>query len=220
MLYIPMYHHASERKRGNSKENLKRHFEYYAKNFNSVLPLERLSEDKPNICITFDDGYKDFVSTALPLLKEFGLKAIVAISTNLIDSDTSGKYMSWDELHEAMNYKNLEIASQGLTHTIMADAEHAKHEAKESKQTIEDKLAYTPRSFFYPYGKFTVEAHKEIKKEYEFVFRIGGAANVGWGQNMFYRFSADNTDNPKSMFTKFKKVTLLAKMYINLHRGL
>lgn len=220
MLYIPIYHRATEQKRGNSKETLRRHFEYYAENFCSVLPTDKLCDDKQNICITFDDGYKDFGELALPLLKEFNLKAILSISPKLIDDDKNNVYMGWGELHEAMSYKNLEIAAQGLTHTIIADREHARYEATEAKKIIEDKLAYTPRSFVYPYGKFTVEAHKEIKKEYEFVFRIGGAANVGWGQNMFYRFSADNTDNPKSMFTKFKKVTLLAKMYINLHRGL
>lgn len=220
MLYIPIYHRASEQKRGNSRETLKRHFEYYAENFCSVLPTDELCDDKQNVCITFDDGYKDFGEIVLPLLKEFELKAILSISPKLIDDDKDGKYMSWSELHEAMSYKNLEIAVQGLTHTVIADREHAKYEAQEAKKIIEDKLAYTPRSFVYPYGKFTIEAHKEIKKEYEFVFRIGGAANVGWGQNMFYRFSADNIDEPSSMFTKLKKVTLLAKMYINLHRGL
>lgn len=220
MLYIPMYHYASERKRGNSEDVLKRHFEYYAKNFCSVLPTDELCEEKPNICITFDDGYKDFGKVALPLLKEFGLKAILAVSPQLINNDVDGLYMGWNELAEAMYYKNLEIAAHGLTHTVIADREHARYEATEAKKIIEDKLAYTPRSFVYPCGKFTVEAHKEIKKEYEFVFRIGGAANVGWGQHMLYRFSADNTENPGSMFTKLKKVTLLAKMYINLHRGL
>ncbi len=220
MLYIPMYHRASEQKRGNSKETLKRHFEYYAANFCSVLPTDKLCDEKQNICITFDDGYRDFGEIVLPLLKEFELKAILSISPKLIDDDKDGVYMGWNELHEAMGYKNLEIAAQGLTHTVIADREYAKYEAQEAKKIIEDKLAYTPRSFVYPYGKFTIEAHKEIKKEYEFVFRIGGAVNVGWGQNMFYRFSADNIDEPSSMFTKLKKVTLLAKMYINLHRGL
>ncbi|MGE4398308.1 MAG: polysaccharide deacetylase family protein [Campylobacterales bacterium] len=220
MLYIPMYHRASEQKRGNSRETLKRHFEYYAENFCSVLPTDELCDNKQNVCITFDDGYKDFGEIVLPLLKEFELKAILSISPKLIDDDKDGKYMGWSELHEARSYKNLEIAVQGLTHTVIADREHAKYEAQEAKKIIEDKLAYTPRSFVYPYGKFTIEAHKEIKKEYEFVFRIGGAVNVGWGQNMFYRFSADNIDEPSSMFTKLKKVTLLAKMYINLHRGL
>lgn len=118
-------------------------------------------------------------------LKEFNLKAILSISPKLIDDDKNNVYMGWGELHEAMSYKNLEIAAQGLTHTIIADREHARYEAVEQK-IIEDKLAYTPRSFVYPYGKFTVRKYKkEIKKEYEFVFRIGGAANVGWNQNMF-----------------------------------
>lgn len=219
MLYIPMYHYASERKRGNSKETLRRHFEYYAKNFNSVLPLDKLSDEKPNICITFDDGYKDFNENALALLKEFGLKALLAVSPKLIEDDKDGIYLGWDELNSSLGYKGLEIAAHGLTHTLILEPEHAAFEAKESKRVIEEKLAVTPRCFVYPYGKFTVEAHREIKKEYDFVFRIGGAANTGWGQNMLYRFSADNTENIETLFSRYKKAGYLMRFFLNEARG-
>jgi peptidoglycan/xylan/chitin deacetylase (PgdA/CDA1 family) len=220
MLYIPMYHHAKQQKHGNDSDTLKRHFEYYAENFNPVLPLDTLSETKPNVCITFDDGYKDFGQIALPLLKEFGLKAILAISPTLIDEDKAGKYVGWDELNDMLKYKNLEIASHGLTHSLILEPEFAEREAVESKRIIEEKLAFTPRSFVYPSGKFTIEAHAKIKQEYEFVFRIGGAANIGWGQNMLYRFSADNTPNIKKLFSPLAKASLIGRLALNIFRNL
>lgn len=220
MLYIPMYHYATERKRGNSKEVLKRHFEYYATNFHSVLPTDTLTSDRENVCITFDDGYKDFGEVAFPLLKEFGLKAILAISPKLTTENKNGEYLGWGELSSLLEYKKLEIASHGMSHTPILESAHARAEAKESKKAIIENLAVTPRCFVYPYGKFTVEAHKEIKKEFDFVFRIGGAANIGWGQEMLYRFSADNVPNPEKMFSAYKKINYGFKLALNMVRGL
>jgi len=220
MLYIPMYHYATDRKRGNGRETLKRHFEYYAENFHSVLPTDGLSDDKPNVCITFDDGYKDFGDVALPLLKEFDLKVILAISPRLTEENKNGEYLSYKELSTLLEYKNLEIASHGMSHTPILESEHAALEAKESKRAIVDNLAINPRCFVYPYGKFTVEAHREIKKEFDFVFRIGGAANIGWGQEMLYRFSADNVENPEGMFGVYKKINYGLKLALNMVRGL
>ena len=220
MLYIPMYHYATDRKRGNGRETLKRHFEYYAENFHSVLPTDGLSDERPNVCITFDDGYKDFGDVALPLLKEFDLKVILAISPRLTEENKNGEYLSYKEISTLLGYKNLEIASHGMSHTPILESEHAALEAKESKRAIVDNLAINPRCFVYPYGKFTVEAHREIKKEFDFVFRIGGAANIGWGQEMLYRFSADNVENPEGMFGVYKKINYGLKLALNMVRGL
>ena len=215
-----MYHYATDRKRGNGRETLKRHFEYYAENFHSVLPTDGLSDDKPNVCITFDDGYKDFGDVALPLLKEFDLKVILAISPRLTEENKNGEYLSYKEISTLLGYKNLEIASHGMSHTPILESGHATIEAKESKRAIVDNLAINPRYFVYPYGKFTVEAHREIKKEFDFVFRIGGAANIGWGQEMLYRFSADNVQNPEKMFGVYKKINYGLKLALNMVRGL
>ena len=215
-----MYHYATDRKRGNGRETLKRHFEYYAENFHSVLPTDGLSDERPNICITFDDGYKDFGDVALPLLKEFDLKVILAISPRLTEENKNGEYLSYKEISTLLGYKNLEIASHGMSHTPILESGHATIEAKESKRAIVDNLAINPRCFVYPYGKFTVEAHREIKKEFDFVFRIGGAANIGWGQEMLYRFSADNVENPEGMFGVYKKINYGLKLALNMVRGL
>ncbi len=215
-----MYHYATDRKRGNGRETLKRHFEYYAENFHSVLPTDGLSDERPNICITFDDGYKDFGDVALPLLKEFDLKVILAISPRLTEENKNGEYLSYKEISTLLGYKNLEIASHGMSHTPILESEHAALEAKESKRAIVDNLAINPRCFVYPYGKFTVEAHREIKKEFDFVFRIGGAENIGWGQEMLYRFSADNVQNPEKMFGVYKKINYGLKLALNMVRGL
>jgi peptidoglycan/xylan/chitin deacetylase (PgdA/CDA1 family) len=44
----------------------------------------RLSAKKPNIIITFDDGYKSWVTHAMPVLKELGLPAIFFVSSGFV----------------------------------------------------------------------------------------------------------------------------------------
>ena len=51
--------------------------------------------------ITFDDGYKDLIINALPLLKKYNFKA-----TCFIVSDLIGKNV-WDELNSKIKDKEL-----------------------------------------------------------------------------------------------------------------
>src|ERR1700757_3796059 len=56
-----------------------RHLQFYAKYFN-VISLDdyfsgNFSEDKFNVCITFDDGYANNHKYVLPLLKKYQLPA-------------------------------------------------------------------------------------------------------------------------------------------------
>jgi peptidoglycan/xylan/chitin deacetylase (PgdA/CDA1 family) len=62
------------------------------KEYTNVVSLDdfianNLSYKKINIVITFDDGYKEWVSVALPVLKKYGLKATFFISSGLLDTD-------------------------------------------------------------------------------------------------------------------------------------
>lgn len=51
--------------------------------------------DKPKIAITFDDGYRDNFTAALPVLEEFGVPVTLFIATALIGSQCG---FWWDEL--------------------------------------------------------------------------------------------------------------------------
>ena len=60
---------------------------YVSINFNEI------DQNKKNqIIITFDDGYKDILTNALPILKRHNFKATCFFITNLI-----GKNNQWDE---------------------------------------------------------------------------------------------------------------------------
>jgi len=68
----------------------------YLKNYFQVLPLaaaiERLRMGDittPVAAITFDDGYQNNFDLAFPVLREFGLPAVIFLCTDLVDSDES-----------------------------------------------------------------------------------------------------------------------------------
>ncbi len=65
---------------------------YVQRNF-STIPLEELLFDKPPTstkpfaAITFDDGYSDFISHSIPLLKKYNLPASMFVTTECIDKN-------------------------------------------------------------------------------------------------------------------------------------
>jgi peptidoglycan/xylan/chitin deacetylase (PgdA/CDA1 family) len=74
---------------------LERHLDWIGRRFQFVSLDElgaRLESgerlDKPIAAITFDDGYRDFYSLALPLLKKKGVPAAVFVVTDLVGTTT------------------------------------------------------------------------------------------------------------------------------------
>jgi peptidoglycan/xylan/chitin deacetylase (PgdA/CDA1 family) len=52
------------------------------------------------VLLTFDDGYRDFAKIAWPILKSYGLPAVLFVPTSFPDSAGPGFW--WDRLHSAL----------------------------------------------------------------------------------------------------------------------
>lgn len=83
-----------------SPQNFRDHMEWLRARF----PIVTFDQDwsslkEPGVCITFDDGYADNVTNALPILEELGLHATFFITTGMIDSD---REFWWDELEQLL----------------------------------------------------------------------------------------------------------------------
>ena len=69
------------------------HMKFLAKNYNLVSMdelIERISDPQDNsfpVAITFDDGYKDNLYFALPVLERYGIPATIYIATRFIDGN-------------------------------------------------------------------------------------------------------------------------------------
>ena len=86
----------------NTKEFEKQLIFLKKNNYKSIYFNEIDSMQENQCVITFDDGYKDLIINALPLLKKYNFKAICYIVANNI-----GKTNTWDSKNNLILKKDL-----------------------------------------------------------------------------------------------------------------
>ena len=145
----------------------------------------RLSLPKKPVIITFDDGYLDTYQYAFPLLREFGMRAIVfvlgdrTVDTNNWDNTIRGikeSPLMDDEQIIDMHEAGFEIGAHTMTHanlpTISED--EALFEIEASKDGLEDMLDAKIRSFSYPYGLVNENAKRIVQDVgFEMAYSVG-----------------------------------------------
>jgi peptidoglycan/xylan/chitin deacetylase (PgdA/CDA1 family) len=122
---------------------------------------ELLGDPGPRkVGLTFDDGYRDFTTTALPLLTAHGFTATVYALAGRLGGDNG-----WEETGprkplqtaaelRAVAAAGMEIGSHGLLHrhlTSLSEQE-LKAEIVESRAVLENRLQVPVTGFCYPYG--------------------------------------------------------------------
>ena len=114
------------------------------------------------VILTFDDGYLDNYTNALPLLERFGMTAVVflvadpQLSSNAWDAAAGEPWaplMTREQARE-MSRAGIEIGSHTLTHPRLPDlaADRLAWELGESKRVLESWLGTPVVSLAYPYG--------------------------------------------------------------------
>jgi len=130
-----------------------------------VLPLaevaravEAAEPPKQNcVAITFDDGYHDFLSFALPVLRKYSFPATVFLPTAFI-GDTPQVFknkpcLTWSDVRE-LHKAGVAFGSHTVSHPQLHDVSPSEleREVRESKTAIEDHLSCAVDSFSYPYA--------------------------------------------------------------------
>jgi len=166
-----------------------------------VVPLNRIVSladadqgGRPVVAITFDDAFADNHEYAWPLLEEFGLPATFFVTTGLVERRpaviarfarllnveiTSIEPLSWAQVNE-LRGGGMEIGAHSVTHPNLAaiDAETARWEIEQSKQTLEVVLGEAVTAFAYPFGKPKHNFNREtISLVKEAGFEVAGAIN-------------------------------------------
>lgn len=144
-----------------------------------IVPLSELlhrcrsspENGRPLVALTFDDGYANFHSRVLPLLKRYGVPATVFVITGLIGSEGPPPFDAWSVKHgqqldpetwRPMNWAELkECAASGLVSIGGHSHRHMKamnlspaelaDEADRSRKILLSELDDI-RCYAYPYG--------------------------------------------------------------------
>jgi putative peptidoglycan lipid II flippase len=122
--------------------------------------------------LTFDDGYRDFLTSALPILERYGFTATLFIVAGLLggenDWDKEGPrlpLLDKDELREVMA-RGIEIGSHGLSHVRLAGLDHATltREVQDSRELLSVLLGEAVDGFCYPYGSLDGPAVRAVQE--------------------------------------------------------
>ena len=112
-----------------------------------------LNPNQLSVGITFDDGYRDNLYIAAPILVANNMPFTIFIATDLVANSANG-FLSPHELKELSKLPNVTIGAHGKTHahlTKLTDAQIIT-ELKDSKSYLEDLLNINVDSMSYPYG--------------------------------------------------------------------
>ena len=106
-------------------------------------------------CVTFDDGYRDNIEVALPVLEAFGVPATFFLVPSLLGATFRAGHpvMSALQARELLALGH-EIGAHSLTHPRLTQVgdEQAQREIAGSKARLEDLLGVEVRAFAYPKG--------------------------------------------------------------------
>jgi len=128
---------------------------YYSTNMSTLVSVYKNKFKLPpkTIVLTFDDGYRDFYSSAFPILKKYHMQATINIITDYIGYPD---HLTWEMLKEIRNSGLITIASHSKSHPSMPTltASRIVEEAEISKHVLEEGLGIKITDFCYPSGSF------------------------------------------------------------------
>jgi peptidoglycan/xylan/chitin deacetylase (PgdA/CDA1 family) len=114
------------------------------------------------VCVTFDDGYRDNLENAVPVLRELGIPATIYVPTRVIDGEATYYWfpepppaLSWDECDALVAEATVDVQSHTRTHPRLpqVDDEQAREEIVGSKADLEAR-GYAATTFCYPVGLY------------------------------------------------------------------
>ena len=134
-----------------------------------VMTAKTNDGGKPQVAITFDDGYEDNHSVALPLLMRYGAPATFFITAGFVERDpvvlsrlqqswgcgTADLVpLDWSQVRELRD-SGMDIGSHTYSHPNLArlSREQAQEELRTSRDVISDRLGAAVDLFAYPFGK-------------------------------------------------------------------
>lgn len=114
------------------------------------------------IILTFDDGYGDFFTDVLPLLKKHNVKATIYVVSGFLDKLNS---MTSKEIQELADSNLVEVAAHTVHHKNLkyTPITAAEKEIIDSKSQLEKLIGKSVNNFAYPYGGFTEEIIELLK---------------------------------------------------------
>jgi peptidoglycan/xylan/chitin deacetylase (PgdA/CDA1 family) len=142
------------------------HDGYVGMSLEDALPILRGDEPKRKkiAVITFDDGYRNFLSDAFPVIRQYGFSATVFLATGFVGDRRNAfngtRCLSWEEVEE-LHRHGIRFGSHTVNHRKLHGLEwsEVESELRASKESIEKRINEPVLSFAYPYAYPQADKH-------------------------------------------------------------
>jgi peptidoglycan/xylan/chitin deacetylase (PgdA/CDA1 family) len=126
----------------------------------ATITAEELARDiargkrpERSVVLTFDDGYDDAATTALPILRKYGARGTFYVSSGFVGTP---RHLSWKQLRE-LRAAGMEVACHGTFHLDLSTLDRA-GQLREAAGCMRRFAHYlggaAPVTYAYPAGKY------------------------------------------------------------------
>ena len=165
-----------------SPERFEQHMLWLAQHY-EVISLAQMQSQRhqptmgkrPQVVLTFDDGYLDNLIYAIPILIQYKLPATIFVTTNFCQqthqhprypASTTRLHLNWLEVRQLQKSPLITIGSHTCSHPNLPHLSSAQswHEINQSRQLLAQQLGKAPDFFCYPSGYLSQRELDNVKK--------------------------------------------------------
>ena len=186
---------------------------------------------RPGVVITFDDGYLDNLTHALPVLERHRLPASIFVTTAFAEQAMShprypaveGRlHLTWEEIRQMAANPLITIGSHTLTHPFLGrlSGEESAREIAQSRAVIQEKIAAPVNYFCYPSGDYGARETGLVSDAgYRAAVTVSPGSNrAGTPRFALRRTEVTDRDSPRELAKKLAGGFDLIHLLLDLRR--
>ena len=164
--------------------------------------------------LTFDDGYEDFLDSALPMLERLGFSATVFVVAGMLGGENTWDHRGLPRVRlrlagaegvREISERGMEVGSHTITHPRLSglDEEALVHEVDQSRQMLTELVGTSIDGLCYPYGNLDGRAVRAVRRA-GYAYAVGTKRSISYGVYDWPRVYVGEKDSPLRLGMKLR----------------
>jgi peptidoglycan/xylan/chitin deacetylase (PgdA/CDA1 family) len=170
------------------------HLAYLDEHFEIVdLPelVDSRAPDRKRVALTFDDGYRDFATTVVPILRTFDAPATAFVVPGFLEGDVRRRQadnaghvfetLTPDEVHSLVDEPLVTVGNHTRTHHDLGvhhERDILRGEILGGKRALEDRFGVAVDRFCYPRGSYNATSLAIVESSHSLAVRAESRRGV------------------------------------------